>query len=133
MEVTSYHQAEEFEKGQKKRVAASPYVLPTSHNPSYWNPPWLSNACTTRKDPESECLTRDNTETNATTIKREPASHVAEQCSWVPLPCCSPPRCPFPIKSLALSSHVSLDNSFLSVRQEPTLGPWNGCPFLQQL
>ena len=35
------------------------------------------------------------------------ASHVAEQFSWVPLPYCSPPGCPFPIKSLALSAHVS--------------------------
>ena len=46
---------------------------------------------------------------------------------------CSPPGCPFPIKSLALSSCVSLDNSFLSVRQEPSFGPWKGSPFLQQM
>ena len=46
-------------------------------------------------------------ETNPITIKPDIASHVAEQFSWVPLPCCSPPRCPFPIKSLALSAHVS--------------------------
>ena len=30
-----------------------------------------------------------------------------KQFSWVPLPYCSPPGCPFPIKSLALSAHVS--------------------------
>ena len=30
------------------------YVLPTSQNPSRWNPSWLSNASTARKDPESE-------------------------------------------------------------------------------
>ena len=35
MELTSYHQLEEFRKGT--------YVLPTSQNPSHWNPSWLSD------------------------------------------------------------------------------------------
>ena len=71
----------------------------------------------TRKDPESKWLTRDNPETNPITIKPE-----TEQLSWVPLPCCSPSRCLFPIKSIVLSARVSpqtihfwvLDNSPLS-------------------
>ena len=46
---------------------------------------------------------------------------------------CSPPGCPFPIKSLALSACVSSDNSFPSVRKEPSFGPWKGSPFLQQM
>ena len=71
-------------------------------------------------------------ETNPITIKPKTASHASEQFSWVPLPSCSPPGCPFPIKSLALSACVSLDNSFPSVRQEPSFGPWKGSPFLQQ-
>ena len=79
----------------------------TSQNPSLWHPSWLNKACTTRKDFESEWLTKDNPETNPITIKRETASHVAELFSWVPLPYCSPFGCPFPIKSLALSAHVS--------------------------
>ena len=37
--------------------------------------------------------------------------HKAQDCepcdSWVPLPHCSPPGHPFPIKSFALSAHVS--------------------------
>lgn len=33
-------------------------------------------------------LARHNLETNPITIKLEVASHVAEQCSWVALPCC---------------------------------------------
>ena len=45
---------------------------------------------------------------------------------------CSPPGCPFPVKSLALSACVSSDNSFPSVRQEPSFGPWKRSPFLQQ-
>ena len=53
-ELTSYHQPEELRKGQKEKRDDSPYVLRTSQNPSCWNPSWPSNACTTRKDPESE-------------------------------------------------------------------------------
>ena len=68
---------------------------------------WLNKACITRKDTEPEWLAKDNPETNPITIKLETASHVAELVSWVPLPYCSPPGCPFPIKSLALSAHVS--------------------------
>ena len=40
------------------------------------------------------------------TIKPETLSHVADLCSWVPLPSCPPPGHPFPIKSLALSARV---------------------------
>ena len=61
----------------------------------------------TRKDSESEWLAKHKPETNPTTIKRETASHKAEKFSWVSLPYCSPPGCPFPIKSLALSAHAS--------------------------
>src|SRR5574337_591907 len=42
-------------------------------------------------------------------------------------------RVPFPNKiSCFVSTCVSLDNSFLSVRQEPSFGPWNGSSFLKQ-
>ena len=63
--------------------------------------------CATRKDPESEQLAKDHPETNPITIKPETASHVAEQFSWLPLPSCSLPVHPFPVKSLALSAGVS--------------------------
>ena len=85
-----------------------------------------------QKDLESEWLAKNNPETNPITIKPNTAKHVAELFSWVPLPCCSPPGCPFPIKSLALSARVSLDNLFPSVRQEPSFAPWKGSPFLQR-
>ena len=39
-------------------------------------------------------------------MKPKTTSHVAEKF-WVPLPCCSVPKCTFTIKSLALSAHVS--------------------------
>ena len=106
---------------------ASLYVLRIFQNPSRWNPPWLSDACATRKDPESEWLTRDNLETNPITIKPTTASHVAEQSSWVLLPTCSPPGCPFPIKSLALSARVSPRTiHFRVLDKSPLSGPGRG-------
>ena len=117
-------------KGGGKR----PYVLPTSQRPSRSNPSWLRDTCATRKDPESECLSRDDLETNPITMKPETASHVAEQFSWVPLPCRSLPGRPFPIKPFALSARVSprtihfrvLDNS-------PLWGPGRGLPSCNSL
>ena len=79
----------------------------TSQNPPRWHLPWLSDDCAAKKDSESECLAKDNAETNPITIKPKTASHLAEQSSWVPLPCCSPPKHPLPLKSLALSARVS--------------------------
>ena len=105
----------------------------TSQNPSHWNPSWQSNACSTRKDHESEWLARDNLETNPISMKPRTVSHMAEQFSWVPLPYWSLPGCPFPIVSCFVSICVSLDNSFPSVRQEPILKPWKGSLFLQHL
>ena len=96
----------------------------TSQNPSHWYPSWLSKMWTTKKDSESEWLTKDNPETNPITMKPEAVSHPAGQSFWVPLPNCSPAGGPFPNKiSCFVSTFVSLDNSFLSVRQEPTFGP----------
>ena len=102
----------------------------TSQNPSLWHPSQPNKVCTIRKDSESEWLAKGNLGDNPITIKPEIASHVAELFSWLPLPYFSPPRCPFPIKSLALSAHVSpqiihfwvLDNSLV-------LGPGRDPPF----
>ena len=112
----------------QERSKGETTCLTTFQNPSLWHPSWLNKACTTRKDSESQWLAKDNPETNPITIKPETASHVREQFSWVPLPYCCPPGCPFPIKSLALSAHVSSDYSFLSVRQETSLGALEGAP-----
>ena len=104
----------------------------TSQNP-LWHPSWPNKACTTRKDSESERLAKDNPETSPITIKPETASHVTELFSWVPLPYCSPPGHSFPIKSLALSAHVSPRTIHFRVRQEPGFGAWKGSPFLQHM
>ena len=89
----------------------------TSQNPSHWHPFWLSNVCAIRKDSESEGLAKDHLETNSITLNPENASHVAEQFSWVP----------FPIKSLALSAHVS-PQTFISecYIKSPLSGPGRG-------
>ena len=98
----------------------------TSQNPSLWHPSWLNKACTTRKDSESEWLAKDNPETNPITMKPK-TSQVAELFSWVPLPYCSPPGCPFSIKSLALSAHVSPQTIYLWViDKRPLSGPERG-------
>ena len=52
-------------------------------------------------------MAKGNPETNPITVKPETVSHVEERFSRVPLPYCSPPGCPFPVKSLALSAHLS--------------------------
>ena len=55
-------------------------MCPTvSQSPSCWPLSWLNNACTTRKDPESERLARDIPETNRITVKPKPVNHVAEE------------------------------------------------------
>ena len=56
-------------------------------------------------------------------------SYLTEQFSWVPLPYCSPPGCPFPIKSLALSVHVSPRTiHFRVLDKSPVSGPGRGPP-----
>ena len=128
MELTSYHQVEEFRKGQHGREDSSPHIPPISQNP-HWKPSRLSDGCTSGKDPESEGLARDNSEVSLIPIKPETASHVAWPF-WVPLPCRCLPGCPLPRVFFFVSMCVTSDNSSPNIRQEPTL--WKGSPFLQQ-
>ena len=54
---------------------------------------------------------------------------MAEQSFWVPLPSCSPPGRPFPVKSLALPAHVSpWTIHFLVLDKSPVSGPGRGPP-----
>ena len=84
--------------------------------------------CTTKKDPESEWLTRGYPESNSNTIKPRTASHVAEQSSWVSLPSSPPPRQRFPIKSLALSTRVSPQTIHFRVLDKSPLSAQQGIP-----
>ena len=76
---------------------------------------------------EPEGLAKDNPEINPIIIKPKRARYVAELFSWVPLPYWSPPRCPFPTKSLALSAHVSpWTIHFRVLDKSPVSGPGRG-------
>ena len=101
----------------------------TSQNASLWHPSWLNKACTTRKESESEWLAKDNLEANPITIKAwdcEPGRAVLLGS----LTYCSPLGCPFPIKSLALSAHVSPRTiHFWMLDKSPVSGPGKGSPF----
>ena len=111
----------------QKRSKADAMCPTTSQNPFHWHPSWLGNGCTTRKDPESERLAKDNLETNPISIKPETTSHMAEQFSWVPLSSHSLPGCPFPINSVALSGCVSSWTiHFQVLDKSPLLGPGRG-------
>ena len=56
-------------------------------------------------------------------------SHVADQFSWVCLPCCPPPGHLFPIKSPALSARVSPQTAhFRVLDKSPLSGPGRGPP-----
>ena len=120
MGLISHHQPEVWERSNGDHMSNQ---LPESS----LHPSWLNRACTTRKDSESERLAKDNPETNPITIKPETASHMAEQFSWVPLPYCYLPRHHFPIKSLALSAHVSPRTiHFWVLDKSPVSGPGRG-------
>ena len=124
MERVSHPQPEEFGKGQKE----TPLVHPLPRIPlASIHLGWVMRAPPGKT--ELEWLIKDHPETNSITIKPKTASHAAEQFSWVPLPYCSPPRCPFPIKSLALSAHVSPRTiHFRVLDKSPISGPGRGPP-----
>ena len=91
----------------------------------------LAEQCVcTRKDSELEWLAKDNPETNPTTIK--PETWPQGRVLLGPLTLLLSTWAPLSNKiSCFVSTRVSADNSFLSIRQEPTLGPWKGSSFLQ--
>ena len=76
-----------------------------------------------------------NPETNPITTKPKTASHVARGRAVLLgfLTLLLSTQVPSSNKvSCFVSMCVPLDNSFKSVRQEPTFGPWKGSPFWQQ-
>ena len=48
------HQENLGEAERREETPAYSIVLPTSQNPSRWNPSWLRDACASRKDPKSD-------------------------------------------------------------------------------
>ena len=90
-------------KGERKRQRI---VLPTSQNISCWNPLWLSNACATRKD-WVRMIGQRQPRNEFHYHKTQDGEPRGRALLLVPLPCCSLPRHPFPIRSLDLSACVS--------------------------
>ena len=109
--LVSHHQSEEFWKGQKETscVWPPPRILLTAIHLG-----WVMHAPPGQT--LSEWLAKDNLEINPIKIKPETSSHVAERFSWVLLPYHSPPRHLSNKSFCFVSSYVSLDNSFPSVR-----------------
>ena len=98
----------------------------TSQNPSCQHPSWLSDACATRRDSELEWLAKDHPETNPITIKPdcEPGGRAVLLGSLTLL---LSTRVPFPIKSLALSAHMSpWTIHFWVLDKNPVSGPGRG-------
>ena len=88
---------------------------------------------TTRKEPKSEWLARDNLEINPITIKLKAANLMGGVVSLGSLTLLLSAWASLPNKvSCFVNMCVFSDYSFPSVRQEPTLGPWKGSSFLQQ-
>ena len=104
-ELTSYHQPEEFRKGQKE----TPHVLLISQY-LYSLVAFIlaEQSVPHQKGPWVRIIgQRQPGYGNPVTIKSESANQATEQSSWGLLPSISPPRCPFQIKSLFLAACVS--------------------------
>ena len=130
----------EFGRGHKEGSNTSPHVLPTSQNPSCWNPSLLRDAWATSKDHELDQMCAKWGDWPETPGNQ---SHYhnpwdCESCSrGVLLGFIILPGYPFPLKGVPLvytcyvSLWVSSDNSSPHVRQDPLSGPRRGSPFLQ--
>ena len=128
MGLISHHQPEVWKRSKGDTTCPT-----NSQNPSHLHPSWLNRACTTSKDSESERLAKDNPETNPITIKPKTASH-GRAVLLGSLPLLLSTQAPFPNKiSCFVSTCVSSENSFPSVKQEPSFRPRKGSPFLQHL
>ena len=100
------------------------YVLPTSQNPSHWNPSWWGGVCASRKDPESERWARDNPQTDPITIKPEPRGGAVLLGSLTLL---LPTQAPLSNKASSLSAPVSLVTiHFWVLDKRPLSGPGRG-------
>ena len=119
-------------------MPANSIVLPTSQHPLCWNPSWLNEVCTTRKDPKTKNIKQDDWPETTWKLTHYHKTRDCEPCGRaVLLGSLSPllsARVPLPNKAFcSASTCVSSDNPFPSVRQKRTLGPWKGPPVLQQV
>ena len=96
----------------------------TSQNPPLWHPSWLNKACAT-EGPWGRMI-------GQRPPGNESYHHKHQSCSsgFPCPPALRPGALPNKI-SCFVSTCVSSDNSFPSVRQEPSFGLWKGSPILQ--
>ena len=112
----------------KERTKGNTTCPTTSQIPSLLHASWLNKACTTSKDSESEWLAKDIPETNHFTIKPDCESR-GRTVLLGSLTLLLSTRCPFPIKSLALSAHVSPQTIHFWVLDKSSVwGPGRGPP-----
>ena len=129
MELISHYQPEEFRNGQKEtpHVQPPPRILLSGMHFG-----WTRKGL--RKSSESEWLAKDNPEANPITIETQDFETRGRAVLLGSLTLLLSTWVPFPNKiSCFVSTCVSPDNSFPSVRQKPSFGAWKGCPFLQQV
>ena len=123
-------------RGRRRQLIICPANLPktlmlesilTERGAHHQEGPWVGP-----NTGQARWLARDNLETDPTSINPETAGHKAELSYSLTLLLSAP--VPFSTKSFIyfVSTCVSLDSSFPSVRQEPTLGPWKESPSRQQ-
>ena len=128
VELTSYHQGEEFGKGQKERRDSSPCVLP---------PPrillagiHLGWAMCVPEGPWVRMIGQRQPEIKVMSINPGTTGTAVLPGSLNLLLLFA--QAPLPNKvSWSVSTCVSSDHLYLSVTQGSTLGPWKGSPFLQ--
>ena len=114
LELISHHKLEEFGEGQKEM-------------PHVWAPPRIRLDGPHRGWTPGRTLSQNDWLKTTRKLIPSPWNPVAEQFSWVPLTYFSPPRCPFPIKSLALSAQVSPQTiHFQVLDKSPVAGPGRG-------
>ena len=129
MELISHHQLEEFRIVQESSKIDTTCPT-TSQYPHLWHPSWLKRCAPPGRTLESEWLAKNNLETNLILIKPKTARPLLLGSVTLLLYT----RAPLPDKiSCFAITCVFLNNSFPSVRQEPTFGPWKVSPFLQYL
>ena len=92
----------------------------TSQNPPLWHPSWPSNVCTSRKDPESEQFGQRQPRNQSHPHKTRACEPCGRAALLASLTLLLSSRVSLSRKiSCFVSLCVCLDNSFLSVRQDP--------------
>ena len=107
--------------GRVQKKLTGDITFPTTcQNPPLWHPSWLSNVCTSRKDPESEQFGQRQPRNQSHPHKTRACEPCGRAALLASLTLLLSSRVSLSRKiSCFVSLCVCLDNSFLSVRQDP--------------